>query len=69
MSDKKSEDMMKRVNIRMSPEVHEWFRLRSEKTGVPASSLMFLALEQHIQQQMVIPHVSEILEQARVKNN
>jgi hypothetical protein len=56
---------MKRVNVRITPEVHEWFRIRSDKTGVPASSLMFLALEQYIQQQTMLPHIPEILEKAR----
>ena len=56
---------MKRVTLRMSPEVHEWFKLRSKKTGVPAASLMFLALEQYIQQQTMLPHVPEILEKMR----
>jgi len=56
---------MKRVNIRITPEVHEWFRLRSDRTGVPASSLMFLALEQYIQQQNMLPHIPEIIERAR----
>lgn len=60
-----AENEMKRVNIRVSPEVHEWFKLRSDRTGVPASSLMFLALEQHIQQQIMLPHIPEILERAR----
>lgn len=59
---------MKRVNIRVSPEVHEWFRIRSDRTGVPSSSLMFLALEQHIQQQIMIPHIPEILEEVRKQN-
>jgi len=60
-----AEHEMKRVNIRITPEVHEWFRLRSDRTGVPASSLMFLALEQHIQQQTMIPHIPDILEKAK----
>lgn len=62
---KKNQAELQRVNIRVSPEVHEWFKWRSEKTGVPMSSLMFLALEQYIQQQQLIPHVPEILEKAR----
>jgi len=58
---------MKRINIKISPEVHEWFKIRSERTGVAMSSLMFLALENHIQQQMMIPHIPEILEKSREK--
>jgi len=56
---------LKRVNIRVSPEVHEWFRIRSEVTGVPMSSLMFLALESHIQQQTLIPHIPDMVKQLK----
>lgn len=60
-----AQNEMKRVNIRVSPEVHEWFRVRSEKTGVPMSSLMFLALEQYIQQQNVLPHIPGMIKELR----
>lgn len=56
---------MKRVNVKVSPEVYEWFKTRSTNTGVPMSALMFLALEQHIQQQMMMPHVPDLIEQAK----
>lgn len=60
-----AENDMKRINIRVSPEVHEWFKLRSERTGVAMSALMFLALEQHIQGQRMLPLIPEILEQTK----
>lgn len=44
----------KRVNIRISESMHEWFKMRSEETGVPASSLMALALEEHMVQRQSI---------------
>lgn len=44
----------KRVNIRISEGMHEWFKMRSEETGVPASSLMALALEEHMAQRQSI---------------
>lgn len=60
-----AENDMKRVNIRVSPEVHEWFRLRSEKTGVAMSALMFLALENYIQQQTMIPHIPDMIRELK----
>lgn len=60
-----AENQMKRVNIRVSPEVHEWFRIRSEQTGVAASSMMFLALEQYIQQQTILPHIPDMIRELR----
>ena len=59
------EQQFKRVTLRMSAEVHEWYRLRSKKTGVPAASMMALALEQYVQQQNMLPLIPEILEKAR----
>lgn len=44
----------KRVNIRISESMHEWFKMRSEETGVSASSLMALALEEHMAQRQSI---------------
>lgn len=41
-----------RINVRVSPEVHSWFKERSERTGVSMSSLMFLACEKYMQEQM-----------------
>ncbi|MEQ2529759.1 hypothetical protein WMO40_24155 [Bacillaceae bacterium CLA-AA-H227] len=61
------QDEMKRVNIRVSPEVHEWFKIRSDKTGIPMSSLMYLALEQYIQQQMVLPHIADMVNELKDK--
>jgi predicted DNA binding CopG/RHH family protein len=62
-----AQDEMKRVNIRVSPEVHEWFKIRSDKTGIPMSSLMYLALEQYIQQQMVLPHIADMVSELKEK--
>lgn len=44
----------KRVNIRISENMHQWFMKRSEDTGVPMSSLMALALEEHMVQREAI---------------
>lgn len=41
---------MLRVNTRISKEVNDWLDERSKVTGVPKSTLIFLALEQYIQQ-------------------
>lgn len=36
---------MVRVNTRISKPVNEWLDKRSEETGVPKSTLIFLAIE------------------------
>lgn len=40
-----------RVNIRVSPEVHQFFKNRSEQCGVSMSALMFLELEKYVNEQ------------------
>lgn len=44
----------KRVNIRVSESMHQWFMNRSEETGVAMSALMALALEEHMVQRQSI---------------
>ena len=38
---------MVRVNTRVSKPVNEWLDKRSEETGVPKSTLIFLAIENY----------------------
>lgn len=54
-----------RVNFNISKDLHSFFKGRSEKTGIPMSALMVLALENHVREQTLIPQVSELLAQAR----
>lgn len=42
-----------RIPITVSNEVHKYFKDRSEKTGVSMSALMFLALESHMQDEIM----------------
>lgn len=57
-----SESKLQRVNIRVSNEVHKFFLNRSEQTGVSMSALMFLALEQYMQQQQTMKNVPEFIQ-------
>lgn len=41
---------MVRINTRISSLLNEWLDKRSEITGVPKSTLVFLALEQYMTQ-------------------
>lgn len=51
--ERESDDLI-RVNVRVSPEVHQFYKDRSAKTGVSMSSLMFLTLEKSMQEQRFI---------------
>lgn len=50
----------KRVNIRVAEEIHSWFMVRSEQTGVPMSALMALALEEHMVQRQALNTLTDI---------
>lgn len=50
----------KRVNIRITEEMHSWFMARSEQTGVSMSALMALALEEHMVQRQTINVLSSL---------
>lgn len=39
---------MVRINTRISAEVNDWLDERSKKTGVPKSSIVYIALEQYM---------------------
>lgn len=56
---------MKRVNIRISPSVYDFFKERSDSTGVSMSALMFLALEEHVNQHTIIPQIPKIMEELK----
>jgi len=59
-----------RCNVRVSPEVHAWFKERSESTGVSMSALMFLACEKYMHEHQFmnsgLPKLMEIAKQAGV---
>ena len=45
---------MVRINTRISKTLNDWLDKRSKETGVPKSTLVFLAIEQYMQQQKAI---------------
>lgn len=48
------ENSMVRIGSRVSREVHEWLEEKSKKSGVPKSTLIYMALEQQMQQEKTI---------------
>lgn len=57
---------MIRVNTRISKPINDYLDRRSEETGVPKSTLIYLALETWMNQQQainVIPEMKKMLEQ------
>jgi len=57
-----------RVNIRVSPDVHYYFKQRSEATGASMSALMFLALEKYMnEQQFMSGGIQQLLAMAKAQ--
>jgi predicted DNA-binding protein len=48
---------MVRINTRISKTLNDWLDKRSRETGVPKSTLVFLAIEQYMQQQKAMDMV------------
>ncbi|WP_144536287.1 hypothetical protein [Bacillus mobilis] len=57
---KKPQAEMVRVNTRISKEVNGWLDEKSARTGVPKSTLIYLALEQYIQQQKMVEELPKL---------
>ena len=49
-----------RKNIRMSPEVAEWYEKRAKELGVSQSNLMVMALSEYIKQDKTIRMMSNL---------
>lgn len=51
-----------RKNIRMSPEVAEWYEEKAKELGVSQSNLMVMALGEYIKQDKTIKMMSNLQE-------
>jgi len=49
---------MVRVNTRISSEINDWLDEESKRTGVPKSTMIFLALEGYMQQKTAMRQVN-----------
>lgn len=61
VNEKKAAEMI-RVNTRISKEVNDWLDDKSNRTGIPKSTLIYLALEQYIQQQHVMNEMPRMMQ-------
>lgn len=59
---RKSTAEMVRINTRISKEVNDWLDEKSAKTGIPKSTLVYLALEQYMQQQKVVSEMPKMVQ-------
>lgn len=62
---------MVRVTTRISAEINDWLDDRTNKTGIPKSTLILLALEQYINQHNALnsmKDIEQVLEQLNLFN-
>jgi len=53
---------MVRVNTRISKKMNDWLEKQSAETGVPKSTLIYLALETYVQQKEAMDGMTVLLE-------
>jgi hypothetical protein len=52
---------LKRVTIRVHPEMHEWFTKMANAKGLTMNAIMIFALETYMQQQTMMPMMGDML--------
>lgn len=50
-----------RVSLRVSDEVHKYYKNKSKKTGISMSSLMYIALDKQREQEELMKNVPDML--------
>ena len=57
-----------RTSIRLTTEMHEWFKAEAEKIGIPMNAMVVFALKQYMREESVLPNLPEIIK-AMVESN
>lgn len=58
--------MSVRVNVTISDDLKKYFEEWSEKTGIPQSSLMALAISEYVDQKKAINAIAPMMEQMKM---
>lgn len=54
---------LKRLNVRVRPEMHEWLQRYAEERGLTMNAIVIFALETYYQQQMMMPQIPNMLKE------
>lgn len=65
MSNKEKAGELKRLNVRVRPEMHEFLRETAESRGLTMNALVIFALETYFTQQQVIPHLESLISESK----
>ena len=58
---------LKRLNIRVRPEMHEWLKRSAEERGLTVNAMVIFAIETYAQQQQMMPLIPDLLKQLEQK--
>lgn len=54
---------MKRVNVNIPDELHQWFKDESARTGLTVNALMQVALNNYYKEQSVLPLIPQMMKE------
>ena len=60
---------MVRINTRVSKKMNDWLEKEMADTGVPKSTLIYLALEQYVQQKEAADVLGQIVQKIETLEN
>ena len=58
---------LKRMSIKVSPEMHEWLSVKADKSGLTMNAIIIFALERYVEQSSVTPHINEMIKALQEK--
>ncbi|WP_371019077.1 hypothetical protein [Pseudalkalibacillus sp. JSM 102089] len=53
---------LKRLNVRVRPEMYEWLKSNAESRGLTLNAMVIFAIETYYQQQTLIPQIPGMLD-------
>ena len=54
---------LKRLNVRIRPEMHEWLQKTAESRGLSMNAMVIFAIETYVQQQQMMPMLPMMMKQ------
>ena len=54
---------LKRLNVRIRPEMHEWLQKSAEARGLSMNAMVIFAIETYVQQQQMMPILPQMMKQ------
>lgn len=54
---------LKRLNVRVRPEMHEWLKRSAEERGLTVNAMVIFAIETYAQQQQMLPLIPDMLKE------